>query len=46
MITSTFYPKVIIETPLAVQLIELLETYDNLVATLKSLHLAGYFESE
>jgi hypothetical protein len=45
-ISPTFHPKIFAENPLTVHLIELIETYDNLVATLKLLHLAGCFQSE
>jgi len=45
-ITPTFYPKIAIEIPLAMRLIEFIEIYDNLTATLKLLHLAGCFETE
>jgi len=45
-ITPTFHPKINIENQLAVQLMEFIKIYDNLVATLKLLHLTGCFESE
>ncbi|MCH9757402.1 MAG: hypothetical protein K0U37_09465 [Gammaproteobacteria bacterium] len=45
-ITSTFHPKIAVENPLAVHLIEFIEAYDNLVAKLKLLHLAGCFRSK
>lgn len=45
-ITPSFHPKIIIENPLTVQLVKFLKTYDNLIATLKLLNLAGSFESE
>ena len=45
-ITPTLHPKVVIENPLTMRLIKFIETYDNLVATLKLLHLAGCFGSE
>jgi hypothetical protein len=45
-ITSIFYPRIVAESSLAMRLIELIKTYDNLVATLKLLHLVGCFGSE
>jgi len=41
-----FRPIITLTNPLAMQLVELIETYDELVATLKLLHLAGCFEEE
>jgi hypothetical protein len=45
-ITPTFHSQISIENPLTACLINFIETYDNLVATLKLLYLAGSFESE
>jgi hypothetical protein len=45
-ITPTFHSQISIENPLTACLIEFIETYDNLVATIKLLYLAGSFESE
>jgi hypothetical protein len=45
-ITPTFHSQIIIENPLTACLTKFIETYDNLVATLKLLYLAGSFESE
>jgi hypothetical protein len=45
-ITPSFHSKINIENSLAMRLIELLETYDNLIAMLKLLHLAGCFASQ
>lgn len=41
-----FRPVIIVSNPLAIQLIEFLETYDKLIAALKLLQLAGCFESD
>lgn len=41
-----FRPSLIISNSLAMQLIQFIETYDQLVATLKLLHLAGCFETD
>lgn len=41
-----FRPSLIISNPLGLQLIQFIETYDRLMATLKLLHLAGCFETE
>ncbi len=45
-VTPAFHSKISIENPLTACLIEFIETYDNLVATIKLLHLAGSFDSE
>lgn len=45
-ITPNFHPKILTENPLSVHLIKFIETYDNLVAALKLLHLVGCFASD
>lgn len=45
-ITVQFLPSIIVTNPLAMQLIELIETYDKLTASLKLLHLAGCFDED
>ena len=41
-----FRPTIAVTNPLAMQLIELIDAYDKLVAMLKLLHLAGCFEND
>ena len=42
---SQFHPTINVSSTLSIQLIELLETYDQLIATLKLLQLTELFES-
>ena len=42
---TKFRPVIIVTTPLSIQLIEFIEIYDKLIATLKLLQLVGCFES-
>ncbi|WP_040534087.1 AcaB family transcriptional regulator [Legionella drancourtii] len=41
-----FYPRIIVCNPLSMKLAELIEVYDQLIATLKLLRLAGCFETD
>ncbi|AGN14968.1 TPA: DUF1845 domain-containing protein [Legionella pneumophila] len=41
-----FHPKIIVCNPLSIKLAELIEVYDQLIATLKLLRLAGCFETD
>ncbi|HAT1863932.1 TPA: AcaB family transcriptional regulator [Legionella pneumophila] len=41
-----FYPKIIVCNPMSIKLAELIEVYDQLIATLKLLRLAGCFDSD
>lgn len=41
-----FYPTIILSTSLSIKLIEFIEIYDQLVAILKLIHLAGCFTSD
>ncbi|HAT1727732.1 TPA: DUF1845 domain-containing protein [Legionella pneumophila] len=41
-----FHPKIIICNPLSMKLAELIEVYDQLIATLKLLRLAGCFDTD
>lgn len=43
---TKYQPVIIVTNPLAMQLIEFLEIYDRLIASLKLLQLAGFFESD
>ena len=45
-ISPTFHPKIVAESPLAMGLMELIKIYDDLIAMLKLLYLAGCFTSE
>ena len=40
-----FSQEVIVESPLMIDLIQLIEAYDELISTIKLLHLAGCFQS-
>lgn len=43
---TQFHPTISICNPLCIDLMEFIETYDTLIATIKILHLAGCFASD